>query len=156
MHKDILTNNSRLDYVSASNCPTLVFSDDYAGNGKKTWGKFFYFDYEWVFTRMDKAGDIDWNMAKYEYLPRVLEFFGNEKFWDKEYEVVQNGERKWTGTVYVKYNPTSSDVPFYGYQVSDSKKQGKAYGNFQIGDTLTMKSCIDSIEQGINYSLLRK
>ena len=155
MHKDILTNNSRLDYVFASNCPTLVFSDGHAGNGKKSWGKFFYFDWEWTYKYKKEwyGGDIDWNDAKHKYLARLFEFFGNENFWNKEYEVVQNGKRKWTGTVYVKYHPRSSDVPFYGSQVSDG---GTDHGKFAIGDTLTMKSCIDSIEQGINYSLLRK
>ena len=90
-----------------------------------------------------------------------MEFFGKEEFWDQEYEVVQQGKRRqWTGTVIVvhrkNYEEYTGAIPIYGWQVSDSKKQGFNHGKFEIGDTLTMKSCIDSIEQGINYSLLRK
>ena len=83
----------------------------------------------------------------------MLEFFGKEDFWHQEYEVVQKGKRKWTGPVWIAFDKSSSDVPFYGYQVSDGEIGN---GKFQVGDTLTMKSCIDSIEQGINYCLFKK
>ena len=83
----------------------------------------------------------------------MFDFFGKEDFWHQEYEVVQKGKRKWTGTVSIAFDKSSSDVPFYGYQVSDG---GIGNGKFQVGDTLTMKSCIDSIEQGIYYCLFSK
>ena len=96
-------------------------------------------------------------MASFKYKPRVFEFFGSENWWNKEYEVVQKGSRDWTGTVMIKWRGESSyDLPFYGYQTMDAKGQGKDFGKFAIGDTLTMKSCIDSLEKGINYSLFRK
>ena len=96
-------------------------------------------------------------MASFKYKPRVFEFFGSESWWNKEYEVVQKGSRDWTGTVMIKWRGESSyDLPFYGYQTMDAKGQGKDFGKFAIGDTLTLKSCIDSLEKGINYSLFRK
>ena len=106
---------------------------------------------------MDVTGDIDWDEAIYGYKATLFEFFGKENFWNKEYEVVQKGSRDWSGTVIIKYwGSDDANIPFYGYQISDSKKQGFDYGKFALEDTLTMKSCIDSIEQGINYCLFSK
>ena len=96
-------------------------------------------------------------MASYTYKASLFEFFGTESFWNKEYEVVQKGSRDWTGTVIVKWRGEYSyNIPFYGHQTMDAKGQGSDFGKFAIGDTLTMKSCIDSLEQGINYSFYRK
>ena len=143
--------------MSASSCPTLTLSHRFAGNGGKSWGKWFYFDNEWSYSRGDDHGDIDWDEATYKYKATLFEFFGRENFWNKEYEVVQKGSRDWTGTVIIKKQGSYEyNIPFYGYQISDSKKQGKEYGKFAIGDTLTLKSCIDSLEQGINYCLFKK
>ena len=134
----------------------MTFSHRFPGNGGKYWPRKFYFDNEWDYTRKDKYGRIDWDEASYTFKATLFEFFGREDFWNEEYEVVQKGSRDWTGTVLVKeWLDSDADIPYYGYQISDSKKQGYDYGKFAIGDTLTMKSCIDSIEQGINYSLFR-
>ena len=96
-------------------------------------------------------------MADYKYDASLFEFFGKERWWNEEYEVVQKGSRDWTGTVIIKWQGSYKyNIPFYGYQISDSKKQGYDYGKFAIGDTLTMKSCIDNLEQGIEYSLFSK
>ena len=89
-----------------------------------------------------------------------MEFFGKEEFWDQEYEVVQQGSRQWTGIVKIdhmkSYDSYTGAVPIYGWQVSDSKTKGYEHGKFELGDKLTMKSCIDSLEQGINYCLFKK
>ena len=96
-------------------------------------------------------------MASFKYEANLFEFFGKESWWNEEYEVVQKGSRDWTGTVMIKWRGESSyDLPFYGYQTNDAMGQGKDYGKFAIGDTLTLKSCLDSLEQGINYSVYRK
>ena len=159
MQLNILIINSLLDYVSASSCPTITFGHRFGGNGGKSWGMYFYFDNDWSYRRGsgDRHGKIDWDEATYTYKATLFEFFGTERFWNMEWEVVQKGSRDWTGTVLIKWQGSYKyKIPFYGYQISDSKKQGYEYGKFAIGDTLTMKSCIDNIEQGIDSSLFNK
>ena len=155
-------NNFVSDYVSAASCPTLKLSSSFFKT-PLSFGNDFYFDNDWAATfgnggRWTAELNIWKKVDRWYYSAHLLEFFGTENFWDKEYEVVQKGSRNWIGTVYVGFKvPSSSSrlssVPFYGYQKSDG---GYSAGKFAEDDTLTLKSCIDNIELGIIQTIIMK